>query len=59
MQTEVLCSFIAGKWQLAVLQRRTSWLSKSVRVSGGDELNVNELGTSGFDFLPNRQGYEN
>lgn len=46
-------------WQVPVLRRRTSWPSESVRVSRGDEFNVNEPGTSGLDFLPSKQGYEN
>lgn len=42
-----------GSW------KRTSWPSKAVRVSRGDEFNVNEFETSGSNCFSNKQGYEN
>lgn len=56
---QVLHSFIAGKRRLPGLWKRTSWPSKAVIMSRGDELNVNESETSGSNFLSNKQGYEN
>lgn len=56
---EVLHSFIAGKRQQPGLWKRTSWPSKAVTVSRGDEFNVNEFETSGSSFLLNKQAYEN
>lgn len=58
-RTGVLYSFRAGTGWLAGLWKRTSRPSKAVRVSRGDELNVNESETSGSNFISNKQGYEN